>query len=172
LAVGTDYRDFRKSAFQEYAIVKDFNAVKIPASFDSPHAASVGVAFVAATIGLGICLGLTFPGTKKPQALDLLEIARSQDESEVPEDAFDEVFKAISLWNRPNTGDWILIYGGMTILQHCVKDHKLIVTASTVTAQVAIQLAKWGGLKVVAVADVEKHGKRLEALGAGMSQND
>ncbi len=39
--------------------------------------------------------------------------------------------------------------------------------ASSVTAQVAIQLAKWGGLRVVAIADREKHGSRLEALGAG-----
>jgi hypothetical protein len=40
--------------------------------------------------------------------------------------------------------------------------------ASTVTAQVAIQLARWGGLKVVAVADKAKHGRKLEALGARM----
>ena len=39
--------------------------------------------------------------------------------------------------------------------------------ASSVTAQVAIQLSKRCGLKVVAVADQSKHGSRLEALGAG-----
>lgn len=108
----TDYRDFRKSAFQEYAVVDDFAAIRIPPEFNAPHAASVGVAFVAAAIGLGICLGLTFPGPQKPRPLDLLNIARSQDQEDVSEDALDEVFNAISLWNRPNTGDWILIYGG------------------------------------------------------------
>lgn len=76
----------------------------------------MGVAFVAATIGLGICLGLTFPGANEPEALNLLETARLQNEDEVPEDTFDEVFNAISLWNRPNAGDWILIYGGTTPL--------------------------------------------------------
>ncbi|KAH7115059.1 chaperonin 10-like protein [Dendryphion nanum] len=149
LSVCTDYRDFRKSAFQEYAIVDDFMAIKVAPIVNAPHAAAVGVAFVAAVIGLGICLGLTFPGPNKPKPLDLLELARSQDRSDVPEDAIDEVFNAISLWNRPNTGDWILIYG-----------------ASSVTGQVAIQLAKWGGLKVVAVADETKHGARLRDIGA------
>ncbi|KAF2112748.1 chaperonin 10-like protein [Lophiotrema nucula] len=149
LSVCTDYRDFRKSAFQQYAVVNDFNAIKIPSNFDSPRAASVGVAFVAATIALGICLGLTFPKAKSSQPLDLLHLARRQGDDEIPEDVYEEVFNAISLWNRPHTGDWILIYG-----------------ASTVTGQVAIQLAKWGGLRVVAVADLAKHGERLRSLGA------
>ncbi|KAF2792817.1 GroES-like protein [Melanomma pulvis-pyrius CBS 109.77] len=149
LSICTDYRDFRKSAFQEYAAVNDFSAVKVSSDSQSSRAAAVGVAFVAASIGLGICLGLTFPVPKQPQPLDLLEISRSQGKDNIPEDIFDEVFNAISLWNRPSAGDWILIYG-----------------ASSVTAQVAIQLAKWGGLRVVAIADREKHGSRLEALGA------
>lgn len=39
--------------------------------------------------------------------------------------------------------------------------------ASSVTAQVAIQLAKWSGLRVIAIADPEKHGDRLRNLGVG-----
>lgn len=53
-----------------------------------------------------------------------------------------------------------------------MEDLELMIAASTITAQTAIQLAKMGGLKVVAVADVEKHGKRLEALGAGTHRSN
>jgi NADPH:quinone reductase-like Zn-dependent oxidoreductase len=59
LSVATDYRDFRKSGFQEYAIVNDFHAVRLPKNLYAPQAAAVGVAFVAAAISLGVCLGLT-----------------------------------------------------------------------------------------------------------------
>ena len=44
--------------------------------------------------------------------------------------------------------------------------------ASSVTGQVAIQLAKWSGLQVVAVADEQKHGARLRKLGTGKFHND
>jgi NADPH:quinone reductase-like Zn-dependent oxidoreductase len=39
--------------------------------------------------------------------------------------------------------------------------------ASSITAQVAIQLAKRSGMRIVAVASKEKHGQLLESLGAG-----
>jgi hypothetical protein len=115
LSVGTDYRDFRKSAFQEFAIASDFNVVKIPSTMNAAHASSVGVAFVAAALGLGICFGLVFPTEKSAEPLDLLDIARSQGRVIFPEDTVDEVFGGIDAWNRPHAGEWILIYGGRII---------------------------------------------------------
>lgn len=112
LSICTDYRDFRKSAFQEYAVVSTFNAVKIPLGFNSSSAASVGVAFVAAALGLGVCFGLRIPRGCNGEKIDLLEIVRAQKKEEMSEDVVREVFDAIDPWNRPHTGDWILIYGG------------------------------------------------------------
>jgi hypothetical protein len=112
LSIGTDYRDFRKSAFQEFAIASDFNTIKITAATNAAHAASIGVAFVASALGLGICLGLTFPTALASKPLDLLDVSRSQAREVFPEDVVDEVFGGIDAWNRPHAGEWILIYGG------------------------------------------------------------
>lgn len=84
----------------------------MPQGYNAPQAASIGVAFVAAVLALGVCIGLVFPGTSSAPTLNLLEAARSQDENGVPEDVADEVFDAIDPWNRPHSGDWIMIYGG------------------------------------------------------------
>lgn len=111
LSISTDYRDLRKSAFQEYAVASEFNAVRL--SRNHVHeAASIGVAFVAATIALGVSIGLVFPKAGNESPLNLLEVAQSQNRNDVPEDVIDEVFNAIDLWNRPQNGDWIMIYGG------------------------------------------------------------
>ncbi|KAL5119969.1 hypothetical protein ACEQ8H_002067 [Pleosporales sp. CAS-2024a] len=131
LSVSTDYRDLRKSAFQEYAVVSEFNAVKLPRSLHGYHAASVGVAFVTAAIALGVSLGMVFPTDANGSALNLLKVAQAQEPSNVPADISDEIFNAIHPRSRPRNGDWIMIYG-----------------ASSVTAQVAIQLSKWSGLKL------------------------
>ncbi|KAF2729211.1 GroES-like protein [Polyplosphaeria fusca] len=149
LSICTDYRDFRKSAFQEYAIATDFNAIKLPPQIDYAHAASIGVAFVAAALSLGICFGVTFPIANKDETLDLLEVAKSQGRDKIPQDTVEEVFNSIDPWNRPHAGEWILIYG-----------------ASSITAQIAIQLARWAHLRVIAVVDLDKHEERLRTLGA------
>ncbi|CAI4213200.1 unnamed protein product [Parascedosporium putredinis] len=127
LAVATDYRDFRKSAFQEYAVVCGFNAIKIPKSVDPYQAASLG--------------------GKLPD-LDFLSILQRQGEENVPKDCYEEIFNPIPAGSRPHRGEWVLLYG-----------------ASSVTAQLCAQLAKVAGLKVIGVADLNKHGDRLRALG-------
>ncbi|KAH7400543.1 hypothetical protein DE146DRAFT_611536, partial [Phaeosphaeria sp. MPI-PUGE-AT-0046c] len=148
LSISTDYRDLRKSAFQEYAVVSDFNAVKLPQSYQGYHAASIGVAFITAAIALGVSLGMVFQTAPNESSLNLLKVAQAQEPSNVPADISDEIFNAIDPRSRPRSGDWIMIYG-----------------ASSVTAQIAIQLANWSGLKVCAIADSQKHGARLRQLG-------
>ncbi|KAH6145459.1 hypothetical protein HBI64_000830 [Parastagonospora nodorum] len=150
LSIATDYRDFRKSGFQEYAVVDEFNAVRLPKNIYAPQAASVGVAFVAATISLGVCLGMTM-SHKKGLQMDLLNLARAQGRDDTPEDIVKEVFDGIEPQDRPVAGDWILIYG-----------------ASTITGQIAIQLAKWSGMRTVVIANKAKHGELLERLGSDL----
>lgn len=111
LSIATDYRDFRKSGFQEYAVVDSFNAVKLLGDLNPPRAAAVGVAFVAAALSLGLCLGMTLYH-KRGLYLDLLSLARAQDRDEVPHDVAEEVFDALSMRDRAVAGDWVLIYGG------------------------------------------------------------
>lgn len=110
--MATDYRDFRKSAFQEYAVVCCFNAIKIPKGIDPYEAASLGVAFVTAALSLGICLGVVLPRQGKLPDLDLLATAQGLGPERVPSDCLDEVFSPIPRESRPRKGEWIMIYGG------------------------------------------------------------
>jgi len=91
--------------------VDEFNAVRLPKHLYAPQAASVGVAFVAATISLGVCLGMTMSHRKGLQ-MDLLNLARAQGRDSMPEDIVEEVFDALEPHDHPVAGDWILIYGG------------------------------------------------------------
>ncbi|KAG9258128.1 chaperonin 10-like protein [Emericellopsis atlantica] len=146
LAVSTDYRDFRKAAFQEFAIVCCYNAVRIPCHIDPFRVASIGVAYVAAGLALGVCLGVLFTKESNRRPFNLLDVARKYTEG-VSEDVAPEIYQGIPLESRPQPGDWILVYG-----------------ASSITAQVAIQLAKMSGLRVVGVANLDKHRRLLESL--------
>ncbi|KAF2762260.1 GroES-like protein [Pseudovirgaria hyperparasitica] len=149
LSIATDYRDFRKSAFQQYAVSTAFNAVKIPRHVDLAHTTSLGVAFVAAALALGVCLGVNFAGPVTERSL--LKTAQNQDPETLPKDVRDEVLNAISPSHTPYAGDWILIYG-----------------ASSITGQICIQLCKLSNLRVIAVANESRHGERLRALGADL----
>jgi NADPH:quinone reductase-like Zn-dependent oxidoreductase len=60
MAISTDYRDSRKAAYQQYAVVSDFNAYRIPPNITVTEVAPLGVAFVAAAVALGICLRVDF----------------------------------------------------------------------------------------------------------------
>lgn len=117
LAVSTDYRDFRKAAFQEYAIVCCYNATRIPPRVDPFRVASVGVAYVAAGLALGVCLGVSFTKNRTKRAFNLLEIAQKYPEG-VPEDIVPQIIQGISPGSRPYSGEWVLIYGGMTSHTH------------------------------------------------------
>ncbi|KAH8124726.1 hypothetical protein FP744_10006499 [Trichoderma asperellum] len=147
LAVPTDYRDVRKSTFQEYTIVCCYNAIRIPKHVDPFKVASMGVAYVAAGLSLGVCLGVTFTKGPKKREFSLLEIARRRPE-DIPDDIIDEVFDALAPCYQAQPGEWLLVYG-----------------ASTMTGQIIIQLAKLGGLKVAGVADLSKHQQLLQSLG-------
>ncbi|KAH7305231.1 chaperonin 10-like protein [Stachybotrys elegans] len=153
LAVSTDYRDFRKAAFQEYAIVSYSNAIRIPRRLQSySEVASIGVAYVAASITLGVCFGISFTRGKGAEKcnFNLLDIAQSFPD-DLPNDVASEVLHGISFADRPFPGEWILVYG-----------------ASSVSAQVVMQLAKLLGFKVIGVADLEKHKVLLSRLGADL----
>jgi len=71
----------------------------------------VGVAFVAAALSLGVCLGITLYH-KRGLNVDLLNLARAQDREVVPVDVVGEVFDALDARDRAVAGDWVLIYGG------------------------------------------------------------
>ena len=73
MSVSTDYRDNRKAAYQQYSVVSDFNACKLPDTLSAVQAAPLGVAFAAAALSLGICIGMDFfSPTGGPRGPDLL----------------------------------------------------------------------------------------------------
>lgn len=146
----TDYRDVRKAAYQEYAVTTDFNVARVPHGVDVKEGAALGVAFIAAAISLGISFGLDFAKLRDaPEGPDLLRAARTLDPRDVAEDIRDEIFGGISKSERPQPGEWIAIWG-----------------ASSMTGQIALQLAKLAGLKVACVADLARNGQKLSDLGA------
>lgn len=109
----TDYRDIRKAAFQEYAVATYYNAARIPKTGSIHASASLGVAFVAAALALGISFGLDFsviPGASKGP--DMTKILKDEDINRIPEDVRDECFSCTSDSERVKRGDWIAIWGG------------------------------------------------------------
>ncbi|KAL4811150.1 chaperonin 10-like protein [Aspergillus unguis] len=144
LVPSTDYRDIRKAAFQEYAVATHYTAARIPRNISVHQGVSVGVAYVAAALALGICFGLDFSAAKPVPGPDLGRILNGVDRSTIPEDIADECFPAGGI-QRVKQGDWIAIWG-----------------ASTTTGYMTLQLAKQCGLKVICVADIARHGQTLQ----------
>ncbi|CAK7221363.1 hypothetical protein SBRCBS47491_004503 [Sporothrix bragantina] len=146
LAISTDYRDLRKGAYQEYVVAWDYNTVRLPRHVSYEAGATVGVAFVAAVLALGVNLGVDFSGVE--DGPDLLSLVRSLSSSSsstpLPDDIRDECLSGIAETDRARSGDWIAIWG-----------------ASSTSAHMAIQLARLAGLRVAAVVDTAKHGLRL-----------
>ncbi|KAE8393837.1 hypothetical protein ETB97_003215 [Aspergillus alliaceus] len=149
LVPSTDYRDIRKAAFQEYAIATHFNAARIPPSQSIHASASLGVAFVASALALGVSLGLDFSLTSACPGPDLTNVVRQLEADAIPADIREECYSGLSKTERVKPGDWIAIWG-----------------ASTTTGYIALQLAKLAGLKVICVADIARHGAKLVDLGA------
>lgn len=115
-AASTDYRDLRKSAYQQFAVAKDVNTCRVPASLPKSTAASLGVAFVAAALALGICCGVDFSVLSgKTAGPDLLATVRSLDESSLPKDVVEECHEGMKFSERPQKGEWIAIWGGMCL---------------------------------------------------------
>lgn len=117
LVPSTDYRDIRKAAFQEYAIATDFNAARIPSSISIHASASVGVAFVAAVLALGVSFGLDFSRLTQSPGPNLINTVNKLDKKDIPADIHDEVFATSSDSDRPQPDDWIAIWGGKTVSQ-------------------------------------------------------
>lgn len=111
MAVSTDYRDSRKAAYQQYAVVSDFNACRLPDHLSSTEAAPLGVAFVAAALALGICMGLDF-GTVSTRGPNLLRTVRSLARDALPKDIQAECFDNLKESEVAKPGDWIAIWGG------------------------------------------------------------
>jgi NADPH:quinone reductase-like Zn-dependent oxidoreductase len=119
LVPSTDYRDIRKAAFQEYAVATHFNAARIPASSCAHAAASVGVAFVAAILALGVSFGVDFSGIAECPGPNLVDVLGDVDVGTIPADVRDECFASREGIERPKRGDWIAIWGGMSLSSRC-----------------------------------------------------
>ncbi|KAK8244367.1 hypothetical protein HDK90DRAFT_448549 [Phyllosticta capitalensis] len=159
LAVSTDYRDVRKSAYQHYAVSAAHTVCSLPLSGQSglvdPSHASLGVAFTAAVLALGVCLGVDF-SSSGASGFDFLHLLRSgTPASSIPTDVRAECLHGISEAERARPGDWIAIWGG-----------------GTTTALMLTQLAKAAGLWVALVGDAKKHGGRVSQRGGGLAAPD
>ena len=112
LVPSTDYRDIRKAAFQEYAVATHFNAARIPSTGCVHTSASLGVAFVASVLALGVSLGLDLSQALSSPGPNLVELVHRINREEVPLDIHEECFKSSSKAEQPQKGDWIAIWGG------------------------------------------------------------
>lgn len=112
MAISTDYRDSRKAAYQQYAVVSDFNACRVPDGMDPTNAAPLGVAFVAAALALGICMGMDFGRGNGPRGPHLLRTVQSLPRDALPKDIQKECFDSIQQREGAKAGDWIAIWGG------------------------------------------------------------
>ncbi|KAK7957693.1 hypothetical protein PG988_012541 [Apiospora saccharicola] len=151
ICISTDYRDLRKAAYQEYVVSSSFNTVRIPPSVPLRSAATLGVAFVAAALALGICMGVDFSHTADgPDLLELVQKYRSSSSPgsgyQLPEDIRSECLEGLAPGERALPGDWVAIWGG-----------------SSTSANLAVQLARLAGLRVVTLVDTAKHGIRLSS---------
>ncbi|KAI5923601.1 quinone oxidoreductase [Camillea tinctor] len=142
IVISTDYRDLRKAAYQEYVVSSHFNVVKIPPSLSLRSGATIGVAFVATALALGISMGVDFSSVANGP--DLLKLVKNVDRESLPEDIRAECLDNILPSERALPGDWVIIWGG-----------------SSTSANIALQLARLAGLRVVTVVDKAKHGLRL-----------
>lgn len=111
LSPSTDYRDIRKAAFQEFVVSTEHNAARIPSSVSLETGAAIGVAFVAASLALGICLGVDFSAASV-RGPNLLVQLRTIQPKEFPDDIRTECLDGIVASERAKVGDWIAVWGG------------------------------------------------------------
>ncbi|KAI0412940.1 quinone oxidoreductase [Xylaria grammica] len=163
IVISTDYRDLRKAAFQEYVVASDFNVVKLPPTITPHTGASLGVAFVAAALSLGVCMGLSFQNIA--DGPDLLKLIRTLGRNLLSEDIQSECFDTLDITERAGPGDWIAIWGGMVspVPYYLASPHidVSLHLGSSTTASIASQLARLAGLRVLLIANQAKHGMRL-----------
>ncbi|KXT00416.1 hypothetical protein AC578_3349 [Pseudocercospora eumusae] len=146
LCGSTDYRDQRKAAYQQYAIASQHTVCRLPAHVSMSQGAALGVAYIAASLALGVCLGVRLSkasSVKGAISPDIRKIVRRQRLEDLPQDQVAECL-AMEEKDLPKAGDWIVIWGG-----------------SSTSAHFLSQLARLAGLKVILVVDVAKHGARM-----------
>lgn len=115
LVPSTDYRDIRKAAFQEYAIATAYNAARIPSSRCVYASASLGVAFVASVLALGVSFGIDFSKNRTGAGPDLARTIRGLSRDNIPADILDETFSCtLPGADRAQPGDWLAIWGGIS----------------------------------------------------------
>lgn len=128
------------------------------------------MAFVAASLALGICMGVDFSSVL--DGPDLLEIVKSVDPEAIPEDVRAESLNGIAEHDRARSGEWLAIWGGefpsppLNLRSSgwgsiCDANKHLTQTGSSTSANLTVQLARLAGLKVATVVDSAKHGLRL-----------
>jgi NADPH:quinone reductase-like Zn-dependent oxidoreductase len=164
-SASTDYRDRRKAAFQQYTIAPIYNLSRVPVAVaDKSTVAGLGVAFVAAALTLGVCLGCDFSRVRAgvPAGPDLKNILRHVPTEQIPVDVRAEALEGITDEGRPAAGDWLTIWGGKC-LQHRGEATPTANTrlGSSATAYITAQLAKHFDLRVLKVVDIAKHGEQL-----------
>jgi hypothetical protein len=140
----TDYRDLRKAAFQDYSVASAFNVIRLPTVVSPQSGATLGVAFVAAVLALGICMGISFEDIESGP--DLLKIVKQIDSERLPADIKQECLQGIANGDRAKRGDYLVIWGG-----------------SSTCAFVMKQIARLAGLKIISVVNLGKHGLRLSS---------
>ncbi|RBR26046.1 uncharacterized protein FIESC28_01074 [Fusarium coffeatum] len=142
IAISTDYRDSRKGAYQKHVVAKSYNIVRLPDNVSFEQGSTIGVAFVTAAVALSICLGVDF--TAVDSGPDMRQVVDGLKVDSLPKDVHKEIAQQIPSPDRPEAGDWFIIWGG-----------------SSTSAILSAQLAKLAGLRVAVVLDAEKHGSRL-----------
>ncbi|UPL02039.1 hypothetical protein LCI18_012973 [Fusarium solani-melongenae] len=142
IVISTDYRDLRKATYQQYVVASDFNVVRIPKEITVNQGATLGVAYVAASLSLSVCLGVDF--TSVHDGPNILNLVREVPEESLPQDIRGECLNGILPGEGAKPGDWITIWGG-----------------SSTSAVIAAQLARLVGLRVALVVDNAKHGVRI-----------
>ncbi|GAA5990145.1 hypothetical protein JCM10908_005842 [Rhodotorula pacifica] len=98
-AVSTNYRDYRTSSFQEYAVAAEHCLGVVPSSSTVEEAAALGVGVSTAAIALSSCLGLSID-TFSARELSI----GSEGELDVA-----------TLPPPIRSGDWLLIWGASTV---------------------------------------------------------
>ncbi len=99
--ISTDYRDLRKAAYQEYVVAFDYNTVRLPRSISAEEGSTLGVAFVAAALALGVCMGVDFSSVL--DGPNLFSLVRQIDPEILPNDVRQECLDGI-LGHEPVIG--------------------------------------------------------------------
>ena len=144
IVISTDYRDLRKAAYQQSVVATDFNICRLPPNISPESGSALGVAFVAAALCLGICVGLDF--SRVANGPDLLSIVRQLDPLRLPEAVRAECLEGIDRNERARAGDWLAIWGG-----------------SSTSALMLNQIARLMGLRTISVVDYRKHALKLSS---------